>query len=104
MASDYITGTRFLVSFEGIDTASTFLYCFVSIYVFIALSTIFNSIFLYSVVSIYVFMSSTTSHSINSTDNSPFSHSIHPVSVLFCGSFNYASLYESLLQPCYNTN
>ena len=56
MAFDYITGTRFLVSFEGIDTASTFLYSVVSIYVFMAFSTIF--------------------HFINSPDNSPFSHSI----------------------------
>ena len=59
MAFDYITGTRFLVSFEGIDTASTFLYSVVFIYVFMAFSTIF--------------------HSINSPDNSLYSHSVLPV-------------------------
>ena len=77
MAFDYITGTRFLVSFEGIDTASTFLYFVVSIYVFMAFSTIF--------------------HSINSPDNSPFSHSVRPVLFMSYWSFQlYTSLQKSL--------
>ena len=50
--------------------------------------------------SISVFMSlSTAFHSINSPDNSPFSHSILPVLSLSTDPFNYISLYESLLQP-----
>ena len=56
----------------------------------------------YSVlVSVSVFMAlSTVFHSINSPDNSPFSHSILPVlSPPYFGPFNYISLYESLLQP-----
>ena len=56
----------------------------------------------YSVlVSISVFMAlSTVFRSINSPDNSPFSHSVLPVlSLCPIGPFNYKSLYESLLQP-----
>ena len=51
----------------------------------------------YSVlVSISVFMAlSIAFHSINSPDNSPFSHSVLPV----FGRFNYISLFESLFQP-----
>ena len=54
----------------------------------------------YSVlVSISVFVAlSTVFHSINSPDNSPFSHSVLPVSSLPYKSFQL-SLYESLLQP-----
>ena len=54
----------------------------------------------YSVlVSISVIMAlSTVFHSIIS-HNSPFSHSVLPVSSLPYWSFNYISLYESLLQP-----
>ena len=58
----------------------------------------------YSVlVSISVFMAlSTVFHSITSPDNSPFSHSVLPVSSLcLIGPFNYISLYESLLYPWY---
>ena len=56
----------------------------------------------YSVlVSVSVFMTlSTVFHSINSPDNSPFSHSVLVVLVLcLIGPLNYISLYESLLQP-----
>ena len=56
----------------------------------------------YSVlVSISVFMAlSTVFHSINSPDNSPFSHSVLLVLGLPNWSFQlYMSLYESLLQP-----
>ena len=50
------------------------------LFVFIALSTVF--------------------HSINSSHNSPFSHSVLPVlSLCLIGPFNYISLYESFLQP-----
>ena len=54
---------------------------------------------LYSVpVSISVFMAiSTVFHSINSPDNSPFSHSV--VYLYLVGPFNCISVYESLLQP-----
>ena len=41
---------------------------------------------------------STAFHSINSPDNSPFSHSILPVLSLPYWSFNYISLFESLFQ------
>ena len=56
----------------------------------------------YSVlVSISVFMAlSTVFDSINSLDNSPFSHSVLPVLSLPYWSFQpYISLYESLIQP-----
>ena len=56
----------------------------------------------YSVlVSISVPMAlSTVFHSINSPDNSPFSHSVLPVLSLSYWSFQlYMSLYESFLQP-----
>ena len=54
---------------------------------------------LYSVlVSISVFMAlSTVFRSINSPDNALLSHSV------LIGPFNYLSLYESLLQPRYNS-
>ena len=53
-----------------------------------------------AIVSIYVFMAlSTVFHSINSPYNSPFSHSVLPVLSLPIGPFNCRSLYESLLQP-----
>ena len=58
--------------------------------------------FFYSVlVSISVFMDlSTVSHSMNSPDNSLFSHSVLTVlSLSFIDPFSYISLYESLLQP-----
>ena len=46
---------------------------------------------------------STVFHSINSPDNSPFSHSVLPVFYLcLIGPFSCISLYGSLLQPCYN--
>ena len=42
---------------------------------------------------------STVFHSINSPDNSPFSHCVLQVlSLWLIGPFNYMSLYESLLQ------
>ena len=51
-------------------------------------------------VSTSVFMAlSTVFHSINSPSNSPLCHSVLPVFFLLFGSFNYRSLYESLLQP-----
>ena len=52
-------------------------------------------------VSISVFMAlSTVFHSINPSDDSLLSHSVFPVLFLpFFGTFNYVSLYESLLQP-----
>ena len=53
----------------------------------------------YSVlVSVFVFMAlSTVFHSIHSPDNSPFSHSVLPVlSLCLIASFNYISLHESL--------
>ena len=56
----------------------------------------------YSVlVSISVFIAlSTVFHSINSPDNSLFSHSVLVVlSLPLIDLFNYISLYESLLQP-----
>ena len=59
--------------------------------------------FYYSVlVSVSVSMAlSTVFHSIKSPDNSLLSHSVLLVLFLpfLCGSFNYLSLYESLLQP-----
>ena len=62
---------------------------------------------LYSVlVSIAVFMTlSTVFHSINSPDNSPPSHSVLPVFFLsaLLVLLSYRSLYESLLQPTYNS-
>ena len=62
-----------------------------------SLSTPFYSV----LASISVFMDvSGVFHSINSPDNSPFSHSVLPVLPLcLIGSFNYISLCESLLQP-----
>ena len=59
----------------------------------------------YSVlVSVYVFMAlSTVFHSVNSPDNYPLSHSVFFRSyVCLTGPFNYISLYESLPQPGYN--
>ena len=54
-------------------------------------------------VPISVFMAlSTVFHSINSHDNSPFSHSILRSYLRLIGPFNYISLYESFLQPWYN--
>ena len=54
-------------------------------------------------VSISVFMAlSTVFHSINSPDNSLFSHYILPVLTLPYCPFNYISLYASLLQLRYN--
>ena len=55
----------------------------------------------YSVlVSIYVFMAlSTVFHSINSPENCPVSHSVLPVLSLPYWSFSCRSLSESLLQP-----
>ena len=69
--------------------------------------------FLSILVSVSVFMAlSTVFHSIDSLDNSLFSHSVLPVSSLpgwsfqlyvslwkAIGPFNYISLYDSLLQP-----
>ena len=50
--------------------------------------------------SVSVFMAlSIVFHSINSPDNSPFSHPVLPVLSLLIGPFDYMSLYESLLQP-----
>ena len=63
-----------------------------------SLPTLFN----YSVlVSVSVFMAlSLVFHSINSPDNSPFSHPVLPVLLLcFIGPFNYISLYGSLSRP-----
>ena len=61
-----------------------------------SLPTHFKSVF----VSVSVFMAlSTEFHSINSPDNSPFSYSILPVLSLPYWSFQLSSLYESLLQP-----
>ena len=59
------------------------------------------TLFLYSVlVSISVFMAlSTVFHSINSPDNSPFSHTVLPVLSLLYWSFQFMSIYESLFQP-----
>ena len=58
-------------------------------------------LFIYSVfVSVSVFMAlSTVFHSINSPDNSPLSYSL--LLVLFClsGPINYKSLYVRLPQP-----
>ena len=56
---------------------------------------------IYSVlVSISVFMAlSTVFDSINSPDNSQFSDSVLPVFCLLIGPLNFISLYESLLQP-----
>ena len=42
---------------------------------------------------------STVFHTIKSPDNSPFSHPVLVVLALPYWSFNYISLYESLLQP-----
>ena len=59
----------------------------------------------YSVlVSVSVFVAlSTVFHSINSPNNSLLSHSVLPVLFLSYWSFQlHISLYESLLQPCYN--
>ena len=55
----------------------------------------------YSVlVSVSVFMAiSTVFQSVNSPDNSPPSHSVLLVLLLPIGPFNYISLYESLPQP-----
>ena len=55
----------------------------------------------YSVlVSISVFMAlSTVFNSINFPDKYPLSHSVLPVLILPIGPFNYVSVYESLLQP-----
>ena len=64
-----------------------------------------HSFFLYSVlVSVSVFLAlSTVFHSISSPDNSLLSDSVLPVLTLcLIGLFNCISLYESLLQPCYN--
>ena len=62
------------------------------------------SIAFYSVlVSIFVFIAlSTVFHSINSPDNSPFSHSVLPVLFLPYWSFQLYISYETLLQPWYN--
>ena len=51
-------------------------------------------------VSISVFMAlSTVFDSINSPDNSPLSNSVLLILLCLTGPFNYISLYESLLQP-----
>ena len=57
------------------------------------------TLFFYSVlVSVSVFVAlSVVFHSINSPNNSPFSHSVLPVFFCLTGSFNYISLYKSLL-------
>ena len=71
----------FDISYLSLPTP--FYYVLVSVSVFIALSTVFQSI--------------------NSPDNSPFSHTLFFWSHLcLTGPFNYISLYESLLQPWYN--
>ena len=50
-------------------------------------------------VSVFVFMALwTVFQSIKSSDNSPLSHSVPPVLFWLAGPFNYVSLYESLLQ------
>ena len=55
-------------------------------------------------VSVSVFMAlSTVFHSINSPDNSPLPYSVLLVLLGLIGPFNYVSLYESLLQPWYNS-
>ena len=63
------------------------------------LPTPFDSV----LVSVSVFMAlSTVFDSVNSPDNSPFSHSVLRSCLGLIGPFNYISLYESLLQPRYN--
>ena len=55
----------------------------------------------YSVlVSVPVFITlSTVFHSINSSDNSPLSHSVLRSYLCLIGPFNFISLHESLCQP-----
>ena len=63
---------RFMSKTKSLPTS--FFSVLVSTSVFVALSTVF--------------------HSINSPDNSPFSHSVLPVlSLPYCGPFKYISLY-----------
>ena len=59
-----------------------FYFVFVSVSVFMALSTVF--------------------HSINSPDSSSLSHSSPSLSFCLSGPFDYISLYETLLQPWYD--
>ena len=72
----------------------------VAVYVFDINQPSLPTPFYYVLVSVSVFVAlSTVVHSINSSNNSPLSHSV--LSGLFCfiGPFNYISLYESLPQP-----
>ena len=63
-----------------------------------SLPTPFNSVLVSISVSLMVL--SAVFHSINSPDNSPLSHSVHPVLFLPYWSFKvHISFYESLLQP-----
>ena len=68
------------------------------------LTELANTFFFYSaVVSVSVFaVLSTAFRSINSLDNSPLSYSVLLVLFLPSCSFNYISLYESLLSPNIN--
>ena len=68
----------------------------VTVYAYDLIHPSFSIRFHSVLVSISVFMTlSSVFHSINSPDNSPFSHSVLPV----FGRFNYISLFESLFQP-----
>ena len=88
---------------------SAFSLCFPGlISALLVLSTVFLamkvSLRIYSVLaSISVFMAlSAVFHSINSTDNSPFSHSVLPVLSLPYRSFQLYVSYESFLHPWLN--
>ena len=80
----YVAGMlRFMSDIKQRSLPTLFHFVLVSISVFMALSTVF--------------------HSINSPENSPFSDSVLSVLSLPYWSFQlYLSLYESLLQACYN--
>ena len=72
----------------------------VAVYVFDTNQLSLPILFYPVLVSVSVFTAlSTVFHSINSSDNSPLSHSVRPVLFCLISPFNYTSLYESLLQP-----
>ena len=88
------------LSFSLVPTGSPSCGGDVAVYVFDITQPSLPTPFYSVLVSVSVFMAlSTVFHSINSPSNSPLCHSVLPVFFLLFGSFNYRSLYESLLQP-----